>query len=80
MSQKITFAEWVKRVEDTGRDKLLIAKDLNIEVASLYRYLANERVPSKAVMKRILAQSSGRVDIACFYTASEPAPELSRAS
>lgn len=73
MSTKITFPEWVKRVEQTGRPKPAIADDLGIKPASLYRYLAKERVPSRLVMDRILKVSGGLVDIAWFYAPSEVA-------
>lgn len=69
MGTKITFVEWVKK---SGRKKALIAKDLKIELTSLYRYLSGDRVPSKDVMGRILAASDGQVDPACFYA---PKPE-----
>lgn len=75
MSTKITFAEWVSRVEATGRSKHQIARDLNIQTASLYRYLSGERTPSREVMLRIMSLSGERVDINCFFAArrSEPA-------
>lgn len=74
MSQKITFPEWVARVESTGSSKALIAENiLKIEVASLYRYLSRDRIPNKKVMDRIHTASGGMVDIAWFYAAKEAA-------
>lgn len=67
MSQKITFPEWIERVESTGRTKSAVATELKVEVASLYRYLSKDRVPSRPVMDRIIKASGGLVDIAWFY-------------
>jgi hypothetical protein len=67
MSEKITFAEWVAERESAGASKAEIALDLKIKIASLYRYLDASRVPDRQVMQRILTQSGGRVDVACFY-------------
>jgi DNA-binding phage protein len=71
MSTKITFAEWVGRVEKTGREKADVAADLGISLTSLYRYLANDRVPTKTVMARILDRSGGLVDVTCFYASAQ---------
>lgn len=73
MSQKITFPEWVERVEQTGRGKQLIAADLKVKVASLYRYLSKDRIPNKPVMDRIIKVSGGLVDITWFYASKEGA-------
>lgn len=70
MNTKLTFAEWVAQAEKGGRKKPDIAEDLGITVTSLYRYLANERVPSRKVMERIRQRSAGAVDISCFFGAA----------
>ena len=67
MNQRITFPEWVDREEQAGRAKTTLAAELQIELASLYRYLSKDRIPSKAVMDRIIKASSGLVDITWFY-------------
>lgn len=72
MNQQISFPDWVEHEERAGRSKSSIAADLQIEVASLYRYLSKDRVPSKAVMDRIIKASGGVVNIGWFYT---PKPE-----
>ncbi|QDZ10549.1 hypothetical protein [Devosia ginsengisoli] len=68
MNQQISFPEWVEREEQAGRGKPTVAAALKIEVASLYRYLSKDRVPSKAVMDRIIKASGGVVDIGWFYS------------
>lgn len=73
MNQKISFAEWVGAEEQGGRSKAALAKLLGIELASLYRYLARERVPARSVMDRILKLSGERVDVAWFFAAKEAA-------
>lgn len=73
MSQKISFPEWVERVENTGRSKAAIADELQVELASLYRYLSRDRIPNKKVMDRIHKASGGLVDIAWFYAPKEVA-------
>jgi hypothetical protein len=72
MNQQISFPDWVAREEQAGRGKPAVAAALQIEVASLYRYLSKDRVPSKAVMDRIIRASGGAVDIGWFYA---PKPE-----
>lgn len=67
MNQQISFPDWVEREEQAGRGKPAVAAALQIEVASLYRYLSKDRVPSKAVMDRIIKASGGAVDIGWFY-------------
>lgn len=73
MNQKISFAEWVSAEEQAGRSKADLSKLLGIELASLYRYLARERVPARSVMDRILTVSGQRVDVAWFFAAKETA-------
>lgn len=72
MNQQISFPEWVEREEQAGRGKPSLAADLQIELASLYRYLSKDRVPTKSVMDRIIKASGGAVDIGWFYS---PKPE-----
>jgi hypothetical protein len=71
MSQKISFPEWVSAEERGGQSKADLSKRLGIELASLYRYLARERVPAKAVMDRIINVSGGQVDVSWFFEATE---------
>lgn len=73
MSDKISFPEWVKKVEATGQDKEAIAKDLRVTTTALYRYLSGERIPDRKVMGRILSRSGGLVDVAWFYVHAERA-------
>ena len=70
MNQSISFPEWVSKQEASGHPKAELARDLKIEVASLYRYLARERVPSRPVMDRIIKLSSGTVDVSWFFVPS----------
>lgn len=67
----MSFPDWVSAEERGGQSKADIAKRLGIEPASLYRYLAKDRVPTKAVMDKILTISSGGVDLTWFFTAKE---------
>jgi len=67
MSTKISFVEWVAEREAAGVSKSDIASDISVTLASLYRYLANDRVPDRATMQRILDRSEQRIDVACFY-------------
>lgn len=71
MSQKISFPDWVSAAERGGQSKADIAGGLGVELASLYRYLSRDRVPSKSVMAKIDILSNGAVDLAWFFSASE---------
>ncbi len=71
MSGKISFVEWVAEREQAGETKAGIADAIGVKLASLYRYLANDRVPDRDTMQRILRLSENRVDVASFY-ATEP--------
>jgi transcriptional regulator with XRE-family HTH domain len=75
MTTKISFADWVTELEKAGRTKLEVAEEIGTTVTSLYRYLANDRVPDRDTMRRILDRSEGRVDVACFYADPNKHPE-----
>lgn len=72
MSEKISFVEWVAEREQAGETKASVADAIGVKLASLYRYLANDRVPDRDTMQRILKLSGNRVDVASFYAATEP--------
>jgi hypothetical protein len=75
MSTKISFADWVDELEKAGRTKADIAAYIGTELASLYRYLANDRIPNRQVMARIVELSEGRVEVAWFYVTKPPQAE-----
>lgn len=73
MDAKISFAEWVGERESAGLTKSEVATEIGTTVQSLYRYLSNDRVPDREIMRRILELSGHRVDVACFYVDKDAA-------
>jgi aspartate carbamoyltransferase catalytic subunit len=57
--------KWIK---EQSISRAQLAKNLNISLASLSRYLSGDRIPKQSIMQKIVTETDGNVNPSNFYT------------
>lgn len=67
MVKNLPMSELKKYLSDSGTKPSEFAKEIGVEVQSLYRYMNGERIPDREIMPRITKATSGLITANSFY-------------